>query len=932
MLLKFASLAVIDAKMASSGSGLVKDAHRHEFDYEPQPGFLYVRSRAISSRCNDNFDEFPGDQIKTAWNTFIGKPVFVNHKNDDPRRARGVIVDAALHEDVNPDGSEDTWVEVLMEVDAVRFPRLAKAILAGEIDRTSMGTNVEYSLCSFCGNKAATPLEYCQHIPAMKGQRIYRRNASTGKQEGVLVREICYGLGFFENSLLVEDPADPTAFFLGVDARGVEGASSVAASHVRTAAQEDSGISPQAALSGPAIQAMERVVTEHLGHYNAAVTWLLQHQPDATPERVAEVILDRDSQAVRKMTGMEGYIVDRDQWYPRLISSVSAMLAEVNSVVTTGSRRTASKIAAPARTQQCVICRRPITFSEGQWIDLQGYEVGHESTHEGGPARHYHSPGGQISASKESPNDLDWWEVVVHRIGDEASAVEFSSGDYAKAREYADSIVENDNTAWRVWIMGLGPTNGDHMEKVAFGEVPAPAKVDTLREDTCPVCGEKDSYNGDECMVCNYAKPPSQFTDPDTSKAKEQDLRQEQQEQAAGDPAVPGQEGQPADAAPVQDLDHFEPPGDAVADEAEVPAEDDAADKDAPDDAADADGKAKPPADGAATDKDEKDDDEDPSKPDFLKKKKDPKKKASTQIAADQHHGEGADVAMRPTLAALAEQQIVLEAQQEAIDTIATLAGIDLTAIKQKAGQRIAAHRRTADVDNPAQPIPDPPSEAPVVTTQEALAPDATDDPTAVGASPLTDVAPDATTDVQGTATVLDEPLDLNEVDVTAPVAGTEEVRPLDEVRTETEQRMGEGTDQVAFPMADGGWTTGSIASEGRTFAALRLARLRIQAGIDEGDDLTLGQQIASDESLDDAGLQREIDTLAKVVTATARTAAAAPSDDQRRRLVPTTGAARTVPSMAPTGPTAPATSANLSQEALVSTAMAVTDEESLFE
>lgn len=218
MLRKYAVTEILSAQIAPQGgaAGLRRMAHRHSFEYEPRPGYLYVRSRAISSRTNDNFDTFPAEEIKKAYTSFIGKPVFVNHNNDNHRRARGVVIDAALHEDKNPDGSPDTWAEVLMEVDAVRFPKLAKAILAGHIDRTSMGTDVKFSVCSVCNNKASTPLEYCSHIPKLKGKRIYRTTAS-GKKEGVLVSEICHGLGFFENSLLVEEPADPTAYFLGVD-------------------------------------------------------------------------------------------------------------------------------------------------------------------------------------------------------------------------------------------------------------------------------------------------------------------------------------------------------------------------------------------------------------------------------------------------------------------------------------------------------------------------------------------------------------------------------------------------------------------------------------------------------------------------------------------------------------------------------------------
>ena len=233
MMLKFAVADVLGTMLVPETANRAarrKMAHRHSFDYTPRPGFLYVRSRAISSRCNDNFDEFPAEEIKKAYKTFVGKPVFVNHHNDDHRRARGVIIDAALHEDRLPDGKPDTWVEVLMEVDAKTFPRLAKAVLNGDIDRTSMGTDVEYSLCSVCGNKATTPAEYCQHIPKMKGQRVYRTEASTGKKVGILVREICYGLRFFENSLLVEEPADPTAVAFGVDDRGLQMAASKMAS------------------------------------------------------------------------------------------------------------------------------------------------------------------------------------------------------------------------------------------------------------------------------------------------------------------------------------------------------------------------------------------------------------------------------------------------------------------------------------------------------------------------------------------------------------------------------------------------------------------------------------------------------------------------------------------------------------------------------
>lgn len=223
-MLKFASFQIISKTLVDSSESkqlaLRTTASRAVFNYEPRDGYIYVRSRAISSRCNDNFDEFAADEIAKGYRSFIGKPVFVNHHNENHRRARGFIIDAALHRDRNPDGSPDTWVEVLMEVDAKRFPILAKAVLAGHIDRTSMGVDVQKSECSACGNVASSPSEYCQHIPRMKGQRIYRHDPKTGRRVGELIREKCAGLHFFENSLLVEDPADPTAVIISAEPSG----------------------------------------------------------------------------------------------------------------------------------------------------------------------------------------------------------------------------------------------------------------------------------------------------------------------------------------------------------------------------------------------------------------------------------------------------------------------------------------------------------------------------------------------------------------------------------------------------------------------------------------------------------------------------------------------------------------------------------------
>lgn len=163
-----------------------------------------------------------------GFSTFLGKPIFVDHHNSNPDRARGVIVDAKLHvEDGRTAAGLDpyyatapsnhkppTWVELLLEVDAKSFPKLAKAIVEGAknsksgIDGFSMGCNVEMSKCSHCGNEATSPDDYCEHIQ-MKG-RNFPYTDGQGRTSSRRSYEDCYGIQFFEISA-VFDPADETA-------------------------------------------------------------------------------------------------------------------------------------------------------------------------------------------------------------------------------------------------------------------------------------------------------------------------------------------------------------------------------------------------------------------------------------------------------------------------------------------------------------------------------------------------------------------------------------------------------------------------------------------------------------------------------------------------------------------------------------------------
>lgn len=174
-------------------------------EWTPKPGMLYTQVRAISARINQNYDAWPSDELKKSYRTFLGKPVFVNHANEDPEKARGKVIAARYVE-----AGDDKYVEVIQEIDAQRFPKLAKEIREGGLDSVSMGVEAGITKCSFCGNTATDEPEFCEHVRHHKGEYLPRKNTKTGKTEDVLVYENCYKLGFFELSYVFE-PADETA-------------------------------------------------------------------------------------------------------------------------------------------------------------------------------------------------------------------------------------------------------------------------------------------------------------------------------------------------------------------------------------------------------------------------------------------------------------------------------------------------------------------------------------------------------------------------------------------------------------------------------------------------------------------------------------------------------------------------------------------------
>lgn len=276
------------------------------------------------------------------------------------------------------------------------------------------------------------------------------------------------------------------------------------------------------------------------------------------------------------------------------------------------------------------------------------------------------------------------------------------------------------------------------------------------------------------------------------------------------------------------------------------------------------------------------------------------------------------------TVSALQARNAALEARNANLEHEAAVQGLQLaymarlaglsdqfTAIRTKANEM----RKKADIDNPAQPVPNPPSQPATESTEEAATPEAYDNPNAIGQTPGANQGVAAET----TATPMDPGVTLptapfnNLVDVSAPVAGTETHTPPDTTRIETDVRVGDPMNpETAFPLnpafgpsAQQGTTpprsgemsqTASRNEPGRTMAAVRLARLRVSAGLASGDDLAVAASIEGDASLSMEAIRTEIDTLGKVAKAAGRQTRQRPQG-----LVPRAaaqGVQRTMPSL----------------------------------
>ena len=153
-----------------------------------RPNALWVKAKAIEAdKENDNGDYFSREELIKSYKTFEGVPIFTNHQNSEVENAKGKVVLAEWDEKT---GS----VYCTFFVDREAHADICRMVEEGYITDVSMGTQVDYSTCSICGNKSQTAETYCAHIKNMKGRTV----------DGKKVFERNYGLKFIELSIVTD--------------------------------------------------------------------------------------------------------------------------------------------------------------------------------------------------------------------------------------------------------------------------------------------------------------------------------------------------------------------------------------------------------------------------------------------------------------------------------------------------------------------------------------------------------------------------------------------------------------------------------------------------------------------------------------------------------------------------------------------------------
>lgn len=117
-----------------------------------------------SKYVNNNNDAWERKLLLSCFKSFVGGENYVEHIQI-PELSKGKIIDAAAR-----DIGDSIYVDILVATDRKHRP-LISAITNQQLTTLSMGCQVQFTICSKCGNVAEDETQLCPHIRYMKGNQ-----------------------------------------------------------------------------------------------------------------------------------------------------------------------------------------------------------------------------------------------------------------------------------------------------------------------------------------------------------------------------------------------------------------------------------------------------------------------------------------------------------------------------------------------------------------------------------------------------------------------------------------------------------------------------------------------------------------------------------------------------------------------------------------
>lgn len=139
----------------------IPDGFTYDSDY------LYLKVKAVSAGeywgDNKNNDYFPELELKENYKSFLVAHTFKNHENKKIENAIGDVLAAEWSERMK-------CVYLVIRIDKRIAPSVVRGFEKGFMTDVSMGCRVDHVVCSYCGQKAKTRFDYCDHLKTMKGK------------------------------------------------------------------------------------------------------------------------------------------------------------------------------------------------------------------------------------------------------------------------------------------------------------------------------------------------------------------------------------------------------------------------------------------------------------------------------------------------------------------------------------------------------------------------------------------------------------------------------------------------------------------------------------------------------------------------------------------------------------------------------------------